>query len=153
MRSILKQINSTPSTAIKFALAGLDRLSKKEGYVINMGTFGLGDCTDRVCYGCAATAAVQEMWMEDFIPENINSVLERSGALDLDCYELKSFEAAIDAARRNNLEKLGDFCNYDLGIEEATVDYIIDDWIYDNSIEYFIRVLKLVYAVLISAGK
>jgi hypothetical protein len=153
MRSILEQINSTPSKAIEFAITGINRLSTKEGYVNDMSTFGSVSRTYEICYGCAATAAVQEMWMKDFTPENIYSADHRANALDLDPHELCKFESAIDSARGNSLEELGVFCDCDLSVEEATVDYIISSWINDGSTEYSLRVLNMVHAALISSGK
>jgi hypothetical protein len=153
MMSILTEINSRPSAAIKFALDGLDRLKDAAGYEIDMYTFGDYRSEDNLCVGCAATAAIQEMCKKDLTASTIYGAGRRAQALGLDRYELVRFEQAIDLARVNCLERLGRFCDCDLSTEEDAIDDIMENWVNDGTTAYSIKVLELVYSVLTAAAK
>jgi hypothetical protein len=114
MINILTAINSKPSTAIWATLQGLETQSLRDDYKTNMKTYGVYDMVSKVCYGCAATAAIQEIAGVNLDRTNIETVEERALALGFDIKELTAFEEAIDGARAGRLRLLGYFCDVDL---------------------------------------
>ena len=109
MRAIL---GGKPSRAIRAMCDGLQAQAKRPDFRILMDTFG--SHIRGVCYGCAATCAVQEAAGIQFGPENITGNLRRSSAIGCDRHDLAEFEAVVERLRNGNLISLGDYFGADL---------------------------------------
>jgi hypothetical protein len=109
MRSIF-ELAPKPSDAVRAMIDGLREHSKREDFKINMAYFGLkptlsllGD--SNICYGCAATCALQKITGVTLVWETIEEV-GRVKAYDLQYGDMKTFEIAIDGLRCGELNSL-----------------------------------------------
>ena len=93
-----------PSDALEYMCDGLLRQDKREGFVINMATYGRS--RRKVCFGCAATSTIQEIAGQNLTLQNI-SCRELIG---FDTDELFGFEMVINEARLGSLHSLFEFC-------------------------------------------
>lgn len=93
-----------PSIALKAMVAGLLKMSQRADCRIEMGTFG--DFENGICYGCAATAAIQELCQIEFTPHQFMRERDRVEALGVETSDLRAFEYAIDSARKGELMEL-----------------------------------------------
>lgn len=97
LRSI-KDLAPKPSDAIKAMCVGLRRQSQRADFCISMGSFG--DASFDMCYGCAATCAIQELAQRDLDVDTIIGVSKRADALGLSRRDMYAFEGLIDRVRR-----------------------------------------------------
>ena len=112
MKTILGTIEGKPSNALQAMYDGLLKQDKRIGFVVNFRFFG-GVLSDKVCFGCAATCALQEISQVDLNPGNINLVGERAKAYGFENDETTRFEITMDYARNGNLYLLFGFCGLD----------------------------------------
>lgn len=97
-----------PSDAIKAMWAGLNAQSKRDDFIINMGTFGGQNRFSKQCFGCAATCTIQQISGIDFRPDQdkIETYGHRAKILGFEKVELAQFENCIDEFRWGNLDPL-----------------------------------------------
>lgn len=108
--SILKAIKGKPSIALQHMVDGLLKQSRRKKFRIEMGSFG--NYSRGICFGCAATCAIQHITKINFTPDS--SILDedaRAMKMKVNNEELNQFESAIDDARFGWLESLFLFCN------------------------------------------
>lgn len=108
MISIKEKCEGKIWKALQFMADGLVNQSKREDFVIDMDTFGSVDEQNNICYGCAATCAIQEIAGENF-DKDIFASPSRSRAIGLDRIELHDFEWCINTARQGILYSLFNF--------------------------------------------
>ena len=118
--SIISIFNTvkTPSNAIQFMLDGLRTQSKRKDFKIDMNSYGAFDIikpatrNERkkiICYGCAATCAIQQIAQKNLIPGMIGDYDTRAQWLGFDEDELKQFEWALDSFRMGAFTKILNF--------------------------------------------
>ena len=93
-----------PSDALEYMCDGLLKQDMREGFEINMATYG--DSDGQMCFGCAATSTIQQIAGQNLYANNI---LSRQ-LIGFDLSELNVFEKAIDRARVGYLTWLFKFC-------------------------------------------
>jgi len=98
MKSIF-ELAPKPSDAVQAMIDGLRNQYKRLDFKIVMAAFA-GN-SDNVCYGCAATCALQEISNKDLVSGDINLHHRqvRAKKYNLDVHEVESFEMAIDLLR------------------------------------------------------
>lgn len=99
---------SKPSEALQAMIDGLLEQSKRKDFTIWMGSFGY--VKEDMCYGCAATCAVQKIFNKNF---EVHSITSRSFLFGISFCDLKFFEIAIDAARNGRLSSLFSYFHKD----------------------------------------
>lgn len=109
MRKI-KDIISKPSEALQAMVDGLLEQNARPDFRIDMNTFGSFSEMKHVCYGCAATCAVQKLIGVNFNKENINL---RGLAVNIEHVDLSAFEWRIDMARMGLLRLLFLYFGFD----------------------------------------
>lgn len=107
--SILKAIKSKPSIALQHMVDGLLKQSRRKNFRISMGTFGSGD--GKICFGCAATCAIQNIAKINLTPATIDYAWHRAERTNMDFNELDEFEGVINEARSGHLKPLFRFCD------------------------------------------
>ena len=95
-------------TALQAMVDGLERQSKRKGFVVDMKTFG--EDGGETCFGCAATCALQEMYGVNFDASNVDPRGERARALGERWQRLNRFEYDMDSARCGYLAGLAALC-------------------------------------------
>lgn len=108
MKSILKAIKGKPSIALQHMVDGLSKQSKRKDFKIDMSTFGTSE--GKICYGCAATCAIQNITKINLTSQHIGLTHIRASKTETDYYELDTFENAINNARKGVLVDLFIFC-------------------------------------------
>jgi hypothetical protein len=120
----IKEIVKTPSQAIQFMIDGLLKQSKRRDFVIDMGDYGSVEYRTtksgkdkKVCVGCAATCAIQEVAGKNLSPSKWltfhGTDYEQGRQLGFSEYEVSSFENAIDKVRKMQLAGIFRFFNYE----------------------------------------
>ncbi|MGG6263184.1 hypothetical protein ACQ4M3_07880 [Leptolyngbya sp. AN03gr2] len=99
--------NSKPSIALRQMVKGLLKQTQRPNFHINMMSYG--STADEICFGCAATCAVQELKGLDLDSVTIQTLELRAGALNTSCLDQKEFEQAIDAARVGRILELFEY--------------------------------------------
>ena len=150
---ILDEIQGKPSIAILRTIQGMRRLKQNKNFKLDMFTFG--KVKEGICYGCAATAAIQEIAQIELTQENICTTSQRAKALSFDPKELHLFEHAINDARVGDMVNLLKFC--DITNVDARRRYWERRWIRIQSIiggpaECSSYMLFLLYEELTSLG-
>ena len=107
--------NLTPYELIDAMIIGL----KNPSCQINMITYG--NVIDGICFGCAATNAIQYLSGEKFTPDNIIGGYNRAKYLKLDLNILDRFENAINYLRLGNIDT-ANFYLAGLGIPKIIYD-------------------------------
>jgi hypothetical protein len=107
--SIKEKIQNKPSVALQFMLDGLIGQSERSDFEVDMSFYG--DSLNGVCYGCAATCAIQELTGINYNSEQISYRATRCKALSVSKDELGVFECAINGARNGSIKFLFEFCN------------------------------------------
>jgi len=107
--------NLTPYELIDAMIQGL----KNPSCQINMSTYGNVD--NGICFGCAATNAIQYLSGEKFTPDNIIGGYNRAKYLKLDLNILDRFENAINYLRLGNIDT-ANFYLAGLGIPKIIYD-------------------------------
>lgn len=97
MKKRIKDYIKLPSEAVQLMIDGLREQSKRPDFKIKMNTYGCfnGD----ICFGCAATCALQKMTGINFTWDNILTTPARSEAVSIPQIEVNDFEVAIDWLR------------------------------------------------------
>jgi hypothetical protein len=111
MKYITELIESKPSKALQAMIDGLRNQSKRNDFRIVMTTFGESNDKSNLCFGCAATCAVQELAKTNFTQSTIGSVFLRANKLQFDIDEFTCFEFSMDKARIGDVYDLFTFCN------------------------------------------
>lgn len=127
MRTFKELCSGKPSKALRAMVDGLLDAEKREDFKVNFGTFGALE--NGVCFGCAATCAVQ---MLSGVSLDGSVIFERSiraKALDVVYDDLICFEHAIDRAREGYLYQLFDY----MGVDDEWMDEYNDRfYLYTN---------------------
>jgi len=118
MRTI-KELLPKPSDAIKAMLAGLQKADHERGFQIDMSTYGAvsdeDECgSEPICFGCAATCAIQHLLGRPFLPEEIDDRSKHAAVLNVHWQEVNAFETAIDNFRTGFIYVLFRFYELDL---------------------------------------
>ena len=128
MKTIREILENKPSRAVKAMCDGLEKQDKREGFVIYMATFGIAD--DEICFGCAATCAIQEIAGKDFTDKEIEHVYERAAFLGFIFADLEFFENTIDELRNGEVKPFGKY--FDIEKMPTPERYLqclhTDDW-------------------------
>ena len=100
--SIKEQV-PTISAAIRLMVAGLREIPN-EDFVVRMSTFGVAGTREgsdkRICYGCAATCALQKLAGKRLDPDTVGVNYARSMILGFNNLEMIEFENVIDELRQ-----------------------------------------------------
>jgi hypothetical protein len=122
----IKDIVKKPSAALQYMVDGLRNQSKRDGFVIDMNVFGdwRGSRTEDktrliICFGCAATCAVQEVFKINYTDESIEYRDLRALVINCDATDLGIFEEAIDEARLGIMDKLFKYFGYSISVKEG----------------------------------
>lgn len=99
MRTI-KQLAPKLSDALQAMVDGLNKQSKRQDFAVDMSTFGMAE--NGICFGCAATCAVQELAQINLTEDCIENAYDRAATFNVTVYDLDTFEKAIDTFRRGN---------------------------------------------------
>lgn len=107
----IRKLAPTPSAALQAMVDGLREQSKRPDFKIEMRAFGEVDNDDKptMCFGCAATCAVQKLTGKNYHGTEILERLDRAHYMDLEYKDMLYFEWAIDEARKGDLDGLIDF--------------------------------------------
>ena len=97
-----REILKVPSAALEAMCDGLLEQYYRKDFIIDMGTFG--GALNGICYGCAATCAIQKASGVNFTEETIYSKHTAGGHFDI-----YRFEQAIDHARNGQLKYLFEY--------------------------------------------
>ena len=122
------KLTKKPSVAIWAMINGIWKSDARDDFKINMSTFG--DIADEVCYGCAATCAIQEITGIEFKSSDILYTIDNRaeilfGRNYVDYLpDLNKFEDAIDEFRNGDPVDLLDL----YGIEDEDISYISSNW-------------------------
>ena len=100
----IKDIISKPSQALKAMIDGLREQDARQDFKIDMGTYGWVD-PGKVCYGCAATCAVQKVTGINLDIASI-SLENQAHRLGVEESDLDDFQTAIDTARSGSMAEL-----------------------------------------------
>lgn len=108
MKKKFKDLLPKPSDAVQAMVDGLLKQSKRKKFVINMGTFGDFADEHKVCFGCAATCAIQYITKKNFHPKygSIKGKSVRAKILNWEYNDLDNFETIIDYVRLGRLYML-----------------------------------------------
>lgn len=105
-------LQGKPSIALEAMCDGLEKFDEAKGFVINMSTYGA--VYKKVCYGCAATCALQQLAGVVFTPSTIYDRHKAAGVVNGTALQAKAdameFERAMNSARRGALLDLWKFC-------------------------------------------
>lgn len=114
-KKLIRTIVPKISDALQAMVDGLRKQSKRSDFKISMGTYGSSVLTNEdedegpnnpyICYGCAATCAVQEIAQKDLTCEDLLSEDRNDQAIALGFYkqDIYEFESAINQARMGYL--------------------------------------------------
>ena len=95
-------------------IEGLKKQDKRKGFTVDMGDFGgvypIEGTSESMCFGCAATCAIQEYFGLDFDVNNIERIKTRAAAVKVDGDVLRRFEGDVDMLRTGSTRVLSDFC-------------------------------------------
>ncbi|MCK5608229.1 hypothetical protein KAR91_40485, partial [Candidatus Pacearchaeota archaeon] len=94
-------------------LIGLETIPNGS-FKIDMTTFGNID--NNVCYGCAATCALQQLYDVRFTSDNI---FKRDRVLDIDMIALAQFENAVDMFRTGNINFTARYFRLPCGFQDT----------------------------------
>lgn len=107
----VRDIIQRPSDAVMAMVEGIRKQRKRPDFCLDMDTFGMA--IGGICYGCAATCAVQEIYNHDLNIHEIQSRLLKIRAFDADSIDLADFEKAIDSLRQGIYLPLFDYFDVD----------------------------------------
>ena len=119
MINLKNELSGRPGfcTAVLVMIEGLKRQDKRQGFEVDMRSFGgITDPKHKansgtvLCFGCAATCAIQEYFGVDFDAYNILSVRARAGAVNTNEGVVCEFEDAIENLRADDAYCLSVFC-------------------------------------------
>lgn len=104
MKHLIRNYVQKPSQLLQLMVDGLNKQSARPDFAIQMDTFGTS--RGSMCYGCAATCALQELAKVSFTTDDINSTEERAEATGFTWFEVDKFELAVEMARVGRLDKM-----------------------------------------------
>ena len=102
--------------AVKAMTDGLNNIPN-DNFKLEMISFGHYESNKLgkpICYGCAATCAIQQAVGKRFAPGNISSLKARSEALKIDHIDMDVFEQMIDSLRFGVISSLEDYYDHPL---------------------------------------
>lgn len=106
MRRTFRAILQTPANALQAMVDGLREQSKRPDFLVDMSTYGEASSDGAICYGCAATCAVQKATGINLTAKSIGYKAVQAVALDVASDDLRMFEAVINEARCGRLYQL-----------------------------------------------
>jgi len=104
---LIKDIVPKPSDAVQAMIDGLLEQDARKGFKVDMDTFG--SSMDGICYGCAATCAVQKIAGKDLPADVIGMAREEAEFLGFDLKDVIDFEFAIDDLRAGDTKGLSEY--------------------------------------------
>lgn len=105
MKRTMKQLcDGKVWRAVEAMITGLEEQSKREDFKIDMRTFGTAYAD--LCYGCAATCAVQKLTKYNYCIFTIDHRLLRATSVNVSTNDLTIFENAIDQLREGSIRML-----------------------------------------------
>ena len=109
MKTFRELIDRKPSNALQAMINGLRETEARPDFVVSMGTFG----TERegLCFGCAATCAIQKISGHNFAPNEIFGSQRKARALNMLEEDVSRFEEAMNEARMGDLSPLFAYCD------------------------------------------
>jgi hypothetical protein len=82
---------------------------RKKTFTLQMATFGYRNSMMRMCFGCAATCALQKLANKNFVDDQIQTVLSRAEFLGFDRDQTEAFEEVINHLRCGSILHLLEF--------------------------------------------
>lgn len=125
----IKDKISKPSQALQAMIDGLRTQSQRYDFKIRMGTFGHSD--GAICFGCAATCAVQEIAQTNLSVSAMHYFVDRAAALNFELSGFAEFEGSIDTARYGDMGRLFEYFDLDYSKgQNYNIDLVLrdDDW-------------------------
>lgn len=113
---LIKDIVTTPSAALQAMIDGLAEQSKRPDFEIDMRSFGRS--WGGICFGCAATCAIQKIGGKNLTEKYIR---DRAEFFGFGYGDMEFFEAAIDNSRAFNFTHL--FIYYSKEKPDFLLDY------------------------------
>lgn len=101
---LIKKIISKPSEALQAMVDGLLEQSERPDFEVNMKVFGA--VQGGICYGCAATCAIQKIAGRNLDIDSIDSSTLRAWTLGFLRDDMLAFESAINMARTGDMGEL-----------------------------------------------
>lgn len=154
MKTFRELCDNKPSRALQAMLDGLEAMENRSDFVIRMSTFGYALLN--VCYGCAATCAVQQLAGYVFTPDDYkrdgDTTYMQSQSIKADTLDLERFEFAINDFRLGSPNRLLNYFEVPLIAEVKTLmgdDFAMSS---DNYRNHFPKVREII-EVLKRAGK
>jgi len=119
-----REILGKPSSALQAMVDGLREYSGRKDFVVDMGSYG--HVEGGICYGCAATCAVQKTLGLDYLSVGYSyprssKDLGSEQLLGVDSRDLCAFETAIDQARKGDLWELMGYFNVDSDVLDSVM--------------------------------
>jgi hypothetical protein len=108
----IKDIVKSPSSALQAMVDGLRSQNERHDFHVDMCTFGEYDEDMDICFGCAATCAVQEIFGKNLRGHDIVNIFDRADIFGCDIKDIDSFESAINYARLGNMSLLFEYYGY-----------------------------------------
>lgn len=104
MKTFAELCDHKPSVALRAMVTGLINYDQKEGFRVDMTTYG--DARRGVCFGCAATCTIMELTKTQIPLYQIERANGRASTLGVPIEDLHDFEYVMDEARRGVLSPL-----------------------------------------------
>lgn len=134
MRTFYELCEGKMWRAVEAMIVGLETQSKREDFIINMSLFGEYSEKRTVCFGCAATCAVQQLTGINLTASNIRQ-LGHPAALNTEYEDTIAFEGAIDNLRTGYIDELAEYFNllsvdvrcsalHRLSVHYESIDYL-----------------------------
>lgn len=136
----IKSIIPTPSLAVRAAIEGIEHYRSHPNFKFNLRRFG--GSYGYICYGCAATAAVQWIAKTDLTPDNIGNRHLRAAFLEFEFGDLEGFECAIDGLRCGCPDSLASYYGFETFYCISEIDPPDENSI-DSILEYFETVAEV----------
>jgi hypothetical protein len=133
MQTFKELCNGKMHVAVQAMIDGLKTHSKREDFIIKMSTYG--ELSEKnICFGCAATCAVQQLSGVTFTADKIRSkfpavkgysidLLPSSQAvlLDMKSSDINHFEESINALRQTGIGPLMTYFGFDDIVKEISI--------------------------------
>ena len=119
----IREVCPKMSDAIDAMIKGLREILG-DNFKVDMESFG--HANRGVCYGCAATCAIQQIAGKLFTPDDLEyayMVAKKATALDMNKEEMLAFETAIDQFRMGNIWFLLKF--YGIRAESSGINILL----------------------------
>ena len=130
-------------TAIQAMIDGLFAADRRADFVIDMATYG--SASDTICYGCAATCALQQITNCQLTHKTIYC---KGQYLDDDIYFIRRFESAIDSFREGISVPLQVFCGVHIPPHYHTWHLTTSNWKQEiYQIQEYVQELRITYKV------